>query len=419
MKYRVTAFVKKIPFITAMIVADAQTAFCRHNDGVQGFHYFIGITDDAQRQFLSGLHFVFTDVNVLGALGWNTPRFAVNVTILSIVAIAIGFAIVMSVRRMMQNKVDSAESLSRLYSENVVRCELTDEEADLLQSMVRRKNLTQPHIVFQSLKLFEECLDAEVQSLLENREELDEKKCRELFSEIRMKMGFLHLPLEYPLVSTRNISVGQIGSVFSASDNKVLFRKVSVMDNTAFSLVLKYNVDKESIHRLSPGQTVRFAFARQNDGLYGIQAVIVTADRAGVIEIQHTLEMKRNQLRQYVRIETSLPLHFRLLKTQDSEKSEIKLGETMNAKLSDISGGGLSFIFDRSLRLGDVVSLNFNLPGASCAGIAGKIVHLSLCDTKTKTVFKNHVQFLNIEPRKREKIISYIFEKERHVNQWR
>jgi hypothetical protein len=418
MKYRLNALVKKFPFI-AMMAAFADTGYCRQSDGVRGFNYFVGVTDDAQRQFLSGLHFVFTDVNVWGALGWNTPRFAMNITILSVVAIAVVLAIVMSVRRMMQNKVDSAQTLSRLYSENVVRCELTDEEADLLQSMVQRKNLAQPHIVFQSLKLFEECLDAEVRSLLENTTEFDEKKWRELFSEMRMKMGFLHMPLEYPLVSTRNISIGQIGSVFSANDNKVLFRKVSVMDNTAFFLTLKYTVEKEAIHRLSPGQIVRFAFARQNDGLYGVQAVINTADRAGVIELQHTLEMKRNQLRQYVRIETSLPLQFRLLKTQDAEKSEIKLGETINAKLSDISGGGLSFVLDRSLRLGDIVSLNFNLPGAPCAGIAGKIVHLSLCDTKTKTLFKNHVQFLTIEPRKREKIISYIFEKERHVNQWR
>ena len=67
MKYRVNVFVKKLPLI-AMMVAYADTGYCRHNDGVQGFRYLIGVTDDAQRQFLSGLHFVFTDVNVLDAL---------------------------------------------------------------------------------------------------------------------------------------------------------------------------------------------------------------------------------------------------------------------------------------------------------------------------------------------------------------
>jgi len=192
-----------------------------------------------------------------------------------------------------------------------------------------------------------------------------------------------------------------------------------VSDNTAFCLTLKYNVEREEIRRLTPGQAVRFAFARQNDGLYGIQEVVVRADKQGFIDLLHTLTLKRNQLRQYVRIETGLPVSFRLIGTQDPEKSEVKIGTTMNAKLLDISGGGLSFLFDRSLRLGDTVSLTFNLPGAPCAGVVGKIVHLTLREGKEKTMFKNHVQFVNIEPRKRERIISYIFEKERQINQWR
>jgi hypothetical protein len=242
---------------------------------------------------------------------------------------------------------------------------------------------------------------------------------RDLFSDLRLKMGFMHLPLEFPLVSTRNISLGQVGSLFSAGTSRMLFRKVSVMENTAFFLTVKYNVDHEEVHRLTPGQTVRFAFARRNDGLYGIQTAVVKLGRPGVVDLYHTLDIKRNQLRQYVRIETNLPLALRLLKTADAEKSEIKTGESLNARLSDVSGGGLSFVFDRSLRLGDLISLSFNLPGAPCAGIMGKIVHLSLCDIQGKTCYRNHVQFLNIESRKREKIISYVFEKERQANQWR
>ena len=383
------------------------------------FLRFIFVSGDAQREFFSDLRSVFSDVNILDGLGWNTPRFVVNIIILSIIAAIMMCAAVFAVRRMVRKRLEAADRLVNLYDENVARCNLTEEEASLLQSMVRRKNSSQPHIVFQSLQLFEECVDAEVRSLLESGSEFDEKKMSGLFSDLRMKMGFLHLPLEYPLASTRNISVGQTGSIFSSVNSRMLYRKVTVTGNTAFYLTVKYNVDKEEVRHLAPGQTVRFAFARQNDGLYGIQVIVAKADRAGHFDLRHTLEIKRNQLRQYVRIETNLPLSFRLLKTQDPEKSEVKPGEVMNARLSDISGGGLSFLFERSLRLGDIVSLSFNLPGAPCAGIVGKIVHLSLREAKEKTIFKNHVQFLNIETRKRERIISYIFEKERQINQWR
>jgi hypothetical protein len=377
------------------------------------------VLEDAQRQFFSGLHSVFSEVSLLDGLGWNTPRFWVNIVILSIVAGIVVLAIVMSIRRTVQKKAETARELSGLYSASIARCGLTSDETGLLESMARRKNVTQPHTIFQSYQLFEECVDAEVRWIKENDAHLDEKKMRDLFSDLRLKMGFMHLPLEFPLVSTRNISLGQVGSLFSAGTSRMLFRKVSVMENTAFFLTVKYNVDHEEVHRLTPGQTVRFAFARRNDGLYGIQTAVVKLGRPGVVDLYHTLDIKRNQLRQYVRIETNLPLALRLLKTADAEKSEIKTGESLNARLSDVSGGGLSFVFDRSLRLGDLISLSFNLPGAPCAGIMGKIVHLSLCDIQGKTCYRNHVQFLNIESRKREKIISYVFEKERQANQWR
>ncbi len=403
----------------AILAAVMGQVLCASAFGAIGLRRWASVSGDDQDAFFSDLHSVFRDVNVLGALGWNTPRFAINMAIVSVLAAAVVFAVVIAVRRTLRKKVESVGNLANLFSENVARCGLTDEEAALLDSIISRKKPAQPHTVFQSLQLFEACVDAEIRSLMESGAEFDEKKMRGLFSDLRLKMGFSNLPLELPLASTRNISVGQAGSLFSAGNNKIIFRKVTVSDNTAFYLTIKYNVEKEEVRRLAPGQSVRFAFARQNDGLYGIQAVISRADNQGFIDLLHTLEMKRNQLRQYVRIETSLPLSFRLLSTQDPEKSEVKTGAVMNARLADISGGGLSFIFERSLRLGDTVSLNFNLPGAPCAGIVGKIVHLSLKEGKEKTLFKNHVQFVNIEPRKRERIISYIFEKERHINQWR
>jgi c-di-GMP-binding flagellar brake protein YcgR len=213
--------------------------------------------------------------------------------------------------------------------------------------------------------------------------------------------------------------MGQIGSVFGRNNNRPLFRKVTVVDNGPFVFRIQYDVEKEDVVHIVAGNSVRFAFARQNDGLYGMEVEVAKAENTGTVDLYHTLDMRRNQLRQYVRIETGLALKFRLIKTPDPFKSEVKVGELIAAKLSDVSGGGLSFLYEKSLRLGDIVSLNFDLPGASCAGITGKIVHLSLREGKNGTLFKNHVQFVNIEPRKREKIITYVFEKERQISQWR
>jgi c-di-GMP-binding flagellar brake protein YcgR len=317
----------------------------------------------------------------------------------------------------------SREVLGRtetLFSENAERCKLNDVEKKFIKVLTSGHNVAEPHVIFQSLPLFEQCLDAYVRLFLESRP--DPKRLEErdaMLTDLRNKLGFHHLPLEHPLASTRNISTGQAGSLFSKDGGRALFRRVIVVGNTPFYLTLRYNVEKEEVRHLVEKQIVRFAFARQNDGLYGFQSSIATADGAGTLDLFHTVQLKRNQLRQYVRIETSLPLRFRLIQTPDPDKSDIKRDEVCIAKLCDVSGGGLSFIYERSLRLGDIVSLNFDLPGAACAGVLGKIVHLTLREGNDSPLFKNHVQFVNIETRKREKIIAYIFEKERQLSQWR
>jgi c-di-GMP-binding flagellar brake protein YcgR len=378
------------------------------------------LSQDAQGQFFSGLHSVFIDESLADAIGWNTPRFAVNVTILSIMLIAVAALVAFYVRAHLRRRTEEKRKTANLFQENTARCKLSEVEADYLLSWVKRQNATQPHVIFQSLQLFESCLDAEVVEILASRPLADELKAKDtIISEIRRKVGFNHLPLEHPLASSRNISMGQSGSVYGKSSAKPLFKKAMVVENGPFKFTIQYNVQREDVVRIAPGHRVRFAFARQNDGLYGVETSVANTDNNGTIDLLHTLDLRRNQLRQYVRIETGLPLKFRLVKTQDPEKSEIKLGELVTARMSDISGGGLSFVHGRSLRLGDVVSLTFDLPGAACAGVVGKIVHLSLRDGKAGPLFKNHVQFINIEPRKREKIISYVFEKERQISQWR
>ena len=363
---------------------------------------------------------MFSEGSLLDRLGWGTPRFWANSAMRTVMAAVTVTLVILGLRRMLRRGREALGRAEELFSENALRCKLNETEIEFVKSLSRVRAVAEPHVLFQSLPLFEQCVDGYVREFLETRpgpEELERQGA--LLTELRDKLGFHHLPLEHPLASTRNISVGQAGTLFSMNSNRPLFRKVSVSGSTPFLLTLRYNVEKEEINRLERGRIVRFAFARQSDGLYGFQSAVANADRAGSIDVLHTTELKRNQLRQYVRIETSLPLRFRLIQTQDPEKSDVKPGEQHTAKMSDVSGGGLSFLHEKSLRLGDLVSLNFDLPGAACAGVMGKIVHLSLREGKGGSLFKNHVQFVNIEPRKREKIISYIFEKERQLSQWR
>ena len=306
-----------------------------------------------------------------------------------------------------------------MFLESARKCGLTDEERQKLAGLLTHQKVMAAHTIFQSLSLFEQCVDAEVSAMMRSGGADPDGNAEHILSDLRRKLGFSHLPLEHPLMSTRNITIGQTGSLFGKEGNRPLFNHVFVSDNNSLFFTIQYDVDKEEIYRISPGTIVRLVFARQSDGLYGVQVRVANVKETGAIDLYHTLDLRRNQLRQYVRIETSLPMRFRLLSTKDPDKSEIKRGQLMTTRMSDISGGGMSFLFEQALRLNDLISLNFDLPGVAFAGITGKIVHLTLREGKGASLVKHHVQFVNIEPRKRELVVKYVFEKERQLSQWR
>jgi c-di-GMP-binding flagellar brake protein YcgR len=203
-----------------------------------------------------------------------------------------------------------------------------------------------------------------------------------------------------------------VGSLFGKEGNKAIFNKVSVVGNNTLYFTLQYDVEREDRSRVESDAEVRFVFARQNDGLYGVQVKVANGKEPGALDLLHTLNLRRNQLRQYLRIETDLQLRFRLLSTKDPDKSEVQRGHLITTRMSDISGGGLSFLHEQSLRLGDLIAIAFDLPGQSFTGITGKIVHLTLREGKGAQQFKHHVQFVTIEQHRREDIIRYVSEKE-------
>ena len=376
------------------------------------------IANDRQDQFISGMNMVFSGREE-NRLGWG--RSAVQISLIfgagMIVAAIVGLMVYLF-RSLRRREEDRSQS-DNLFLEESLKCGLTEDERDKLFGLLSHQKVMATHTIFQSLSLFEQCVDAEVASLLRAGGAEPDGHAEQVLSELRRKLGFSHIPLEHPLVSTRNITIGQTGSLFGKEGNRPLFNKVSVADNNSFFFAIQYDVDKEEVYRMAPGNIVRFIFARQHDGLYGVQVRVANIKEAGSIDLLHTMDLRRNQLRQYVRIETNLPLRLRLLSTKDPDKSEIQRGQLVTTRMSDVSGGGMSFLCEQSLRLNDLISLNFDLPGVSFAGITGKIVHLTLREGKSGALVKHHVQFVNIEPRKRELIVKYVFEKERQLSQWR
>lgn len=358
--------------------------------------------------------------SVLDQIGWHGPAMSVIITLIVIAVLALAGLIVYYFYSKIKVAKQSKEFLVQRFNETAVRLELTPKERTMAFRLASYEKVKEPQVIFQSASLFEKCVENEISKVKKsNPNDDDISITNDLISGIRKKAGFHILPLEQPLGSSRNIAIGQVGAIFGSDHRKPLIEKAHVSDSNEFTFTLKYDVDAEDMCYISPGDSVKFAFSRQADSVYGFTLKVTSCDSAGTIVVEHTAEMKRNQLRQYVRIEASLPMKFRLLQTRNPELSEIKKGAITQVKMSDVSGGGLSFICEKSLKAGDLISVAFTLPNIQLAGLAGKVLRISIQEGKTKTFYKHHIKFVKIEPRQRDGIVKYVFDKQRQMTQWR
>lgn len=358
--------------------------------------------------------------SLLEKIGWRGAT-GPMIIVISMIFIAIfAFLLLYYFQQHFSHQYAIQQHSEQLFREVTERLGFSHREIQKIRQLLKHEHIADPQVILQSISLFEKCIDKEVQALLSKNVLPDvRKEENELLFSIRRKAGFHHLALEHPLASSRNIAIGQGGSLYGRNLKKPLINRATVVDSNEFTFTLQYNVDKEDVCYINPGDEIKFAFTRQNDSVYGVPLAVVAADGSGTIEVNHTINLRRNQLRQYVRIDITLPLKLRLVNTVDMQKSEIRRGESVDAKMSDISGGGLSFIGERSLRVGDIVSLGFDLPNAKFIGISAKVLRISLQEGKTATYYKHHVQFINLEPRRRDMIVKYVFDKQRQINQWR
>lgn len=351
-------------------------------------------------------------------IGWRGADGTIITGIILTLIASIGLLILLHLRAQFKRQSEMEKMAFHTFQKNVEKCGLTDSEAVKIKVLLGHANISHPHIIFQSASLFERCIDAEVSSLLQqnvSRDTIDQQE--ELLGIIRKKLGYGFLPYEHPLISTRNIEVGQKVSIIDRRSKTPLIQSARVVKNSEFFFRVQYDLEHEENLGILEGQSVMLALARQSDGVYGVQVVICGKDHC-TVDLRHTLELTRNQLRQYARVDINIPIRLRLVKSE-REEERVNIGSLIEGRMVDISGGGGCLIIDKSLIPGDIVSLSFKITDNPFNGIAARILRVSLQEIHDTTFYRHSLQFVNIEQAVREKIIKFVFEKQRQLNQWR
>ena len=361
---------------------------------------------------------------ILDQIGWRDPNRKDPTLVLILGIIIVSFSILIY-RVWLDRREKTEKRKKRLAEEELSRkaflkrrkqAGLNEREVDLLLSMLKNNKVSKPHAVFESVALFERCVDLEIRNLFLKK--VSPANRTERGGEImvlREKLGFSSLPIDIPLAATRNIVSGQTGAVYGRSskipDRLVLMiNKAEIIAVGPFTFKIKYDLKKEENCQFLPGERISFSFSREGDARYRISLIVAGIGTSGIVELYHSSDLKRSQSRNEFRLEIEKPVVVKVLKKSImSNNREVKAGEIITATMCTLSGGGLSFIHEGHLGAGDLLEVDFDILDSTFTGISAKVLSVLMYNEELK-LFKYLIQFVDLENTVREQIVKQVFE---------
>lgn len=177
-------------------------------------------------------------------------------------------------------------------------------------------------------------------------------------------------------------------------------------------LVLAAPYKNSEVVHLPRGTEVTITYYDQV-AVYFVDCLVMSYDLGHVptIVLGSPINSKRVQRRNFVRLDTRLPLHYVLL-----DEDMKPLSQQFSATTIDISGGGLMFSTENAVKRGDLLELQCYLNNDTTVTAIGKILRV-IDDVRDKNKKSVGVEFTLVEERERDKIIRYIFNQQRELRQ--
>ncbi len=297
---------------------------------------------------------------------------------------------------------------SRLYNEFLEKAKiarLTEEETKLLWKHSKDMGFDAVKI-FETKPLFEKVVTKIV------KEEIDKVN---LISSIRRKLNFDTVPWFIPLSNSREIDLYQTGFVMVGK----LMVSAAVWNKTETELHIAL-LDKPPFV-VKPGDTIKFAFQREDEGKYVAEFTvknIYTEGAKQILVVDHTDKLEKVTLREGVRWKVNIPVKFWILgKKIDLEKLKVSFNEEEypleEAMIEDISTSGIRICKDGYIPVEekDFVLVEFNLELATLTGLIGEVRNKNVGHTRTCIGIK----FINVPKAYEDKIRKFILNEQKKI----
>lgn len=273
---------------------------------------------------------------------------------------------------------------------------LTERDVRLLRRLALEAQSTTLDALLESHRHFDSAAAAYV-DLLRSREPSEvhyQTEIRDL-TRLRRHLRGAGSPSEW-LASTRDLAHGALVTI--ELDRHTFATIVWFVNEDHFELRL---VDPRASPKLAVGSVVAFRLVRPRSGVFNFSSTVraVSETRPIQVAVEHTSAVTLDNRREYPREDTSLPIAL-TLPGRDAP---------VDAVMTDLSGGGMSFVMDEPLDPGSDLLVTVTLDpsrGKPCVLSATVIRSVPLPETVQQRVFARW----NINtPTEREPILDHVF----------
>lgn len=162
---------------------------------------------------------------------------------------------------------------------------------------------------------------------------------------------------------------------------------------------------------LSPGTPVKVIYSDQM-AIYSFVSQVISLNRQTppTVTLGEPYDFQRTQRRNFVRLDAILSITI----TQVDEDYK-PVGETFSGTTVDLSGGGAMFVCNTKLKFGDSLDTMIYLSDNDSVKAVSKVTRFVENLPNAKQKYSVGLEFTVIEESERDKIIKFIFNKQREM----
>lgn len=280
---------------------------------------------------------------------------------------------------------------------------LSEKQRSELETILRKSEVASAEIIFSSPLVFENTIEKYIETLGSkiSKDEFDK------IHRIRKALKYDHISVDIPYVSTRQLSSG----------TKIMVKTPFGKAQTTILYVTEENwvVLNPVVVQAKEKMPLTLGITRFSDAEYSIKTDVVSVIDSKLV-LEHSRNLSRKQLRNWVRVDTNIPAQVKII---NAKSDEATAPSSVFGLISDISGGGVSLKVPTMLGIDDNLEMDFELNGHKFRKIPGHIIRVITDSEEKDDLYQHSLEFDEMESQVQERIIRFVFDKQRQDSQWR